>query len=1090
MKNKQNSHSGSSCRRFTLPVGLRLLIFMLLMCEVVVANDASQTHKVTLNLQQCSVNTLFREIRKQTGLRFVYNEAYVKDLSNIDVEVREQSVKEVLDNVFRKTPYECRLEDEVIYIVPAPLPIAKENKTSEEKSVKIRGKVTDQSGAPLPGVSVVLDGTTTGVSTNIDGNYELMVPQTKQVVLVFSFVGMKTQKVPFRGQSVLNVMLEDDRVALEDVVVIGYGERKKGTLTGSVAVVEAKKMEMMPVTNLEQALQGQTAGVQILGNSGKPGESSKVYIRGINSITAGTDPLYVMDGVVISAADFSALNMSDMESVNVLKDASSTSIYGARAANGVVLITSKKGRYGQDARVNLKAQFGWSALAYGKVDLMNTKERLDYEEMIYYNDDNPNWNRADYENTNVDWIKEIYNSSAPMSSYDLSVIGGSEKLSYYLAGGYYRQKGIAPNSDFKRYSFKLNLEGRFNPWLKMGGTMTVGYEENANIVSAVADNMGNPANAAVFMLPYWNPYKPDGSLATKEDNSFLGTDNNPLDLYANGGRKKDNYAKIVGALFVEIEPVEGLRLKTALGLDAGDKRGTNIGYPEYYSNRGDGNVSEAFLRQYTLTLTNTANYVFQLGEEHHFNVLAGQEAIRYRANSFSAVGTGLTDNRIMSIGQATTPYAVDGSDAEYTYLSWFGRISYDWKSKYFLDLSVRGDGSSRFGADNRWASFWSAGVMWRMKDENFLKDSPVITNASVSASVGTSGNSSIGNYSHRKLVLTGGVYVGGAAYVIDSPGNEKLGWEHLRDFNLSLKFGFWDRLNVTVEAYNKVTTEMLMQVPVSVTTGFPARWNNVGKMRNNGIEFSLDVDVLKFSDFLWNFNGNASYNKNKIVELYDGADSYLVGNSGILLKEGESVGSIQAVRYAGVNPANGDALWYDKDGNLTNVYNTSDEVLLNGKNSNAPWNGGFTNTFTYKGLSLSVFFNWVKGRYMYNNTRFMLESNGSFVQYNQSSRMLNAWRKPGDITDIPRYGVYSQPDSRFIEDASFLRLKNVMLSYSLPQSWLERTKVFQNVRIFAQAQNLLTFTKYQGMDPESPANLTLGDYPHTRQYTFGLDLTF
>lgn len=1074
-------------RRLKRTFCLLALFLMVSICALAV--DNSQRQVVTLDLYQCSVNTLFKEIRKQTGLRFVYNEAYVKDLDRkINLQVKEKNVVEVLEDVFKGTPYRCELEGEVIFISPRPQKEVRVQKTEQKQGPKIQGVVKDQKGNFLPGVSVVIEGTNTGVSTDVDGKYQIILPEGKDVILAFSFIGMKTVKVPYRGQTVLNVTLLEDQVALEEVVAIGYGSRKKGTLTGSVASVGTDQLAEMPVVTVEQALQGQAAGVSVLSNSGKPGAAATVSIRGVNSLTAGTDPLYIIDGVVVAASDFAAINNADIESVSILKDASSASIYGSRAANGVILITTKKGRYGQEAKVNFRAQFGWSSLAYGKTDVMNTKERLDYEEMIGYNKSNPDWKREDFENTDINWKDVIYNDNAPMSSYDLSVSGGSDNFTYYFSGGYYTQEGTAPNSDFTRYTFKMSLEGRFKPWLKGGANLTVGHEKNTNITDATKDGILNPANASLFMLPYWNPYRPDGSIASKSDGSFIGDVSNPLELYQ-GGVKKDNYTKMVGNLYMEATVLKGLALKSSLGIDAGDKRGTNWGYPSYYSNNGDGNVSEAFLRQYTLTLTNTMNYVGE-ADEHHFNLIVGQEAIQSTSNAFSAVGTGLYDDRMMTLGVATKPHSVDGTQAGYTYLSWFGRFSYNWGNRYFIDASLRGDASSRFGADNRWACFWSLGAMWKVKEAGFLRDSETISDAQLSVSYGTSGNSQIGNYAHLALVEGGGKYVNYPALIPANLGNPDLSWEKLRDFNVGVKVGFIGRINAGVEFYSKKTVDMLMTVPIPAQNGFSLWIDNVGKLRNNGVEFSLDADVIRTNNFRWNFNGNAAYNRNKILALYNGVDSYVVGNSGVILKVGETAGALQAVRFAGVNPANGDGLWYDKNGQLTNVYKTSDEVLLKGKSSNAPWIGGFTNTFSYKGITLSVFFNWVKDRYMYNNSRFFLESNGYMSQYNQSPELLKAWKQPGDKTEVPRYGVHSQPDDRYIEDASFLRLKNLLLAYNLPSELLKRTHVLAGVRIFAQAQNLYTFTKYRGMDPESPANVTMGDYPQSKQFTFGLDITF
>lgn len=1065
-----------------------LAMLILLFPVGVLAIDSGQRQLVTLDLHQCSVNELFKEIRKQTGLRFVYNEAYVKGLDKLNVRTHQKEVREVLEDVFRNTPYHCVLEGSVIYIAPRPVKPEPVNKEQAQPRSRVQGTVRGEKGEVMPGVSVIVEGTTVGVSTDKDGNYELLLPATKNIVLIYSFVGMQTVRMPWQGQSVLNIVLKEDRVALEDVVVIGYDTRKKGTVTGSVVALDGEKLSEMPVITLDQALQGQSAGVTALSNSGKPGEASHVTIRGINTLTAGSDPLWVIDGVVVAAGDFAALNNADIESVTQLKDASATSIYGSRAANGVILVTTKKGRFNQEARVNFRAQFGWSNLAYGKADVMTTQERLDYEQMIGYNDNKPGWRREDYEGINIDWKDVIYNNHAPMSSYDLSVSGGGEKIAYYFSAGYYTQEGTAPNSDFSRYSVKTSINGQFKPWLSGGATLALGYEKNTNITDASKEGIGNPANAAIFMLPYWNPYREDGTIAEKKDGSFIGDISNPLELYR-GGAKHDNYIKLVGSLFLEVTPVKGLVLKSILGIDAGDKRGKNVGLPSYYSNNGNGYRSDAFMRQYTLTLTNTARYTVETGD-HHFNILLGQEAIQAPSESFLATGTDLYYDRMLSLGVAGKPYDVDGSEQRYNYLSWFSRLSYNWSNRYFIDASVRGDGSSRFGADHRWGTFWSVGAMWKVKNESFLRDVQAVSDVQLSVSTGTSGNSQIGNYAHLALAEAGGDYAGNRVLIWSNIGNPNLTWEKLRDFNVGVKVGMWDRLNIDLQFYTKKTTDMLLMVPIPAQRGINMWMDNVGEMRNQGVEMTLEADIVKAGGFCWNFNGNAAYNKNKILSLYEGIDSYPVSGTGRVLKVGEDAGALQAVRFAGVNPANGDAMWYDKNGNLTNEYRTSDEVVLPGKSSNAPWVGGFTNTFSYKGIRLAVFFSWVKGRYMFNNSRQFLESNGDLVQYNQSPKMMQYWKKPGDRTEVPRYGVKSEADDRFVEDASFLRLKNISLMYDFPRRWMERTRVVEGLRVFAQAQNLLTFTKYKGMDPESPANISMGDYPQAKLFTFGVDLTF
>ena len=425
-------------------------------------------------------------------------------------------------------------------------------------------------------------------------------------------------------------------------------------------------------------------------------------------------------------------------------------------------------------------------------------------------------------------------------------------------------------------------------------------------------------------------------------------------------------------------------------------------------------------------------------------------------------------------------------------MSFFGRAEYNYTDRFYADFSVRTDGSSRFGKDNRWGAFWSVGTMWNLRNEAFMSSARNwLTFAQVSLSTGTSGNSEIPNYEHLALVAGGLDYIGNSGMAPMQPGNEELTWESTWTTNLGFHFGFWNRMNVDLELYNKQTSDMLMQVPLSYaqSNGYGYKWDNVGGMVNRGAEINLTGTLVQVKDFSWSLNANVSYNFNKITELYNGVTEYERGETSTKLVVGHPLGEFYINRYAGVNPANGDALWYDKNGEITNELRDEDKVLL-GKTYIAPWQGGFGTALSWKGLSLTAQFSWVADRWMLNNDRYFDESNGRFATYNQSRRLLNRWKKPGDITDIPRHGEYTEFDSRLLEDASFLRLKNVNLSYSFPAELLQKSRIIRGLRVYAQAQNLLTFTNFSGLDPEGTTNLYAAQYPMSRQFTFGLDLMF
>ena len=954
--------------------------------------------------------------------------------------------------------------------------------------VKVSGVVTSSDdGLPMIGVAV-MDGAGNGVITSLDGDYAIDVaPGTE---LTFSSIGYLEAKVvvPQTESFTHNVQMQPESVKLDDVVVIAYGVRKKGTVAGSVSTVKSEKLENTPTAAFDQALQGQVAGLTVLSNTGEPSSSATMTIRGTNSINSGTAPLYILDGVAISASDFNTINPADIESMSVLKDASSTSIYGARAANGVIVITTKRGRNMDQPNINYRMQMGWSALAHGNWDLMNTQERIQYEkELGLTAGQNYNYLSA----IDVNWMDVVFNDSAMLQSHELSVSGATDKTNYYFSGGYYDQQGIAPGSQFTRYSMRFNMEQQMSNWLKMGTNTMFNYQD---IMQADEGSytLVTPISAARFMLPYWNPYKSDGSLASLSDGSWKGQGQNPLEWLVNNPLAYKKY-KLFSTVFAELKLYRNLVFKSQFGADFSHTTGFSQSFPEYVPNQGEGSAARSSSDGLNLQVSNTLTYRFDIDNIHDFNFLLGHEWQDYHLEAFSVSTAGQNNGKLtdISTGTRTTSWT-STADSDYSRVSFFGRGEYNYADKYYSELSLRTDGSSRFGANNRWGVFGAVGFMWNLRNEDFMSSNRNwITMAQIALSSGTSGNSEIPNYEHLALIGGGSDYVGDAGVAPVQPGNENLTWENTWTSNVAFHFGFWNRLNVDLEFYNKQTTDMLMAVPLaySQSNGYGYIWDNVGTMVNRGVELNVNATVIAYKDFSWTVNANVGYNHNRLTELYNGVDEYETANTSTKLVVGHPVGEFYINRYAGVNPANGDALWYDKDGNLTNELRDEDKVMI-GKTYHAPWQGGFGTALSWKGLSLSAQFSWVGDRWMLNNDRYFDESNGRFMTYNQSIRLLNRWKQPGDITDIPRHGEYTEFDSRLLEDASFLRLKNLMLSYSLPKSVLKKTGFIRGLRVYAQGQNLLTFTNFSGLDPEGTTNLYAAQYPMSRQYTFGLDLMF
>ena len=946
--------------------------------------------------------------------------------------------------------------------------------------------ISVEDNQPMIGVSVLEKGTTNGVITDMNGNYSITVTKSP-AILQFSYIGMKTMEKQVSAATRIDLKMESDAQMVEEVVVVAYGTRKKGTIAGAVSTVKAEKMENVPAAGFDQSLQGQTPGLTVISNSGEPSKAAVFQLRGTNSINSGTSPLFILDGVPISSADFNTISPGDIESISVLKDASSTSIYGARAANGVVVITSKRGLAIDKAKVTMRAQWGFSQLASDdNWVVMNTPERIQFEKEIGL-DTGKDYNLLS--RTDVNWLDEVFNDRAPLQSYELSVNRATDRLNYFVSGGFYDQEGIAQSSNFRRYNMRANAEVKASNWLKIGTNTMMAYEEIAQAEEG-EPALYTPISGSRFMLPYWNPYNADGSLASENDGTWTGTGQNPIEWMANNPVKYEKY-KLLSTIFAEVTPIRDLTIRAQFAADYAHSTAFMQSFPSYIINNKSGKAGRSSSDILSLSETLTANYRWALNDNHSLNFLLGQEGIDYRSTGFQVTTQGQNNDRLTNLLSGTRAISWPDSNSAYAYLSFFFRGEYNYKELYYAEVAARTDASSRFGKDHRWGMFWSLGFMWNIKNEAFLKDIEWLTNAQIKLSTGTSGNSEIPYYDHLALVAGDANYNDEAGIYPKQSGNEELSWEQTWANNIGLTLGIFNRVNLNVDFYHKKTTNMLMLVPQSYAiTGVGNRWDNIGAMMNRGVEIAMDGDVIRTKDFTWNLSANVSYNKNKLLELYNGVEEYVNSTTGLKYVVGHPVHEYYMNRYAGVNPANGDALWYTADGELTTEYREEDKVMT-GKTFDSPWAGGFGTTLMWKGLSLSAQFSWMAKRYVMNNDRFFEESNGLYSAYNQSRRLLyDRWKKTGDITDIPRYGVTAQLDDRFLENSSFLRLKNLTLAYVLPQSLLNKTHFFTSARVYLQGQNLFTWTGFTGLDPEVASNVYRAQYPASRQFTLGIDISF
>lgn len=900
---------------------------------------------------------------------------------------------------------------------------------------------------------------------------------------------MKSQELPIK--QTMNVILKPDTETLEEVVVLGYGSGKKiGSIVGSVAKVNSEKLSAKPVANAMDALQGQVSGLQVYTSSGEPGSSSSSYIRGVGSLTADNEPLYVLDGTPVSSSVMVMMNPNDFESVTVLKDASATSIYGSRAANGVIYITTKRGKIGEKAVITASGNYGTARLARRVSNPMNSTELLNYQ-LSHGIIKQETYDK--YINSGIDtnWEDYFFKDDAPTYQANLSIQGGSNKTMYYVSGSYYFQDGITPRSEYNRYTFRSNLESRPTDWLRFGANFGATYDEQQTSLFTYqgSNNLNGGIFGTILNPTYYNPYGEDGSKldvipGLNRYSPYYLSDKQP---------SSSNTAQLDGTAFIQLNPIEGLTIRSQFGIEAYDFRQTSKRLASHPDATQGGYTYEAFRRNAKLTITNTAEYNFKIKDIHDFTILIGQEGIKNDYQRFGSETTGQSDDRLsmLEAGTAATLLGADENDLyTYQFLSFFGRINYALNDKYFADFSIRNDASSRFGKDNRNAIFMSGGLMWNMKKESFLEDVNFLSDLKLKASIGTTGNSSIGNYDHLALVGTN-LYNAQGGWKINTPGNGDLGWEKQTLANIGIEASFWNKYRIELTYYNKKTSNMLMDVPVPYTSGFSSITQNVGSMTNSGVEIAVSLDLLKTKDWFVGFNMNYAYNKNKITELFYGYDEWAMPNYWVSYNVGEPVQYYMA-EWAGVDPADGQQMWYipGTDGETTKEYD--EELLLQatGKKRYAPHNGGFGLNVSWKGLSLNADFAWVLGKYMVNNDYYFAANPYNFAGYNQSKDVLNEWKEPGDITDIPAYGNVMQFDTHLLENASFLRLKNISLSYTLPKNWLLPTKVIQGVRIMATARNLFTITNYKGADPELDTNLTYGAYPNTKQFTIGAELTF
>ena len=828
---------------------------------------------------------------------------------------------------------------------------------------RVTGTVTSsEDGEPIMGATVkVVGNNAVGTITDIDGNFSLEL-KNANAELEFSYIGMTTKKV--KASAKMTVILDADSHMLENVIITGYGSAKKlGSVVGAVSTVSGEKMKTVATPNFTDALAGQVSGLSVLTSSGDPSAAASIRLRGVNSMNSSNEPLFILDGAPISSSFFQTLNPSDIANITVLKDAASTAIYGSRAANGVIVITSRNGKYNESAQVVVKAQYGISTPTSDGVTMMSSQQYVKFRDIIGQPVSDAIRKAAQHINTN--WRDEMLSSSAPTSDINATMQGGGNSVNYYLSFNHHEQEGLIQSSGMQRNTLAARINARLNRFFKVGFNSNFGdqryvvnREQNASGSIYSANPLVFARQAMPFDAPYYYHYDENGNIVKDGKAYGLLYSNLATPEFYDMYRKQDGEQVTLNIGINEtFTPMEGLTFtaqQSLYGYDSTQEVG-NLPREEMVTPMGqiidpqDAWLGDGFSRYYAYTLTHTGEWKKNFGD-HYVNLLVGEETRIQRSRTFSAQTTGQTDDRIMllSAGTKADPADMGDSRSEAVANSIFGNVEYNFKEKYFVYGSLRRDGSSKFAPDHRWGTFWSAGAKWNAKKESFLAPVKWLDNLTLSVNYGTTGNDAgASTYGYFGLYGLGGMYNGHTSIGIAQASNYQLTWETVSKFNVGLNMSLFRRLDLDFNFYRNKTSDMLMSIPYSYTTGLSSGKGNIGGMTNTGFEVSATVQLIATKDINWTFTANVGYNKNKITELFQGRDEYLLANTGLNLKIGHAYGEFYSVRNAGVDPRTGEPQWLDKDGNITKIFNEERDAVFTGKNRYAPWIGGFGTNFTW-----------------------------------------------------------------------------------------------------------------------------------------------
>ena len=1076
---------------------------------------SAQSQKVSLDFKNERVEKVLASIKSQTGMSLVFSDQLVDVNRKVTMQLKDVTLKEALTRLLSGINLTFEIRNNKIYFIEKK---AVSQPGSRKK--RVTGVVKDVMGEPLIGANVVEKGrSTNGVITDFNGKFTLEVDESAS--LVVSYIGYLAQDIPTKGKGDFHIILKEDTNTLDEVVVTGYGDFKKATYTGSASVLTTEKLEALPVVSVGQMIESNIPGISVVaGTSSQPGAKTTLRVRGVASMNASTEPLYVLDGVPIPSYDLSnftsmseaggmgfieTLNPADIESITVLKDAASASLYGAKGANGVVLITTKKGKEGK-LRVNMAAKYGVTDFAYTYRPLMGGEERrkLIHEGLVNFQLDKgvSEQEAQQYADANIDqyakrlpqgysdWESALFKTGY-QQDYNLSASAGNQNSSFIGSLGYTKQTGVSLNSEMERFTGRVDASNKYKK-VEFGMNASLSWTKNVHLPEGKFYGSAIYASK-VNLTPSTPIYNEDGTYASgyRENNGY-----NPI-LEA---EVNDYYARTVramGTAKIAYNVWDNLKVSSVFTVDYSLTK-------DFFFQSPDGRDGATYQGRGRMQMTDRIRYTSQNNltysktfGKHSVSAVTAFEVMKYDYEDLYAAKKTYGQDINTSLGNAADPIDADQKLQEDALMSYVASVNYSYDDKYYASFSFRRDGSSRLSPDTRWGNFWSLSASWRLSQERFMQPlKSVLSDLKLRASYGVNGNLPSSYYGYQSTYTTGAFYSGKPSPWESTLGNEELTWEKNYALNLGLDIGLFSRVNVSLDWYTRTTKDLLMSKQLNSISGFSSLLTNVGQMRNTGVELEVRSNNIKTKDFSWTTAFNLSHNKNKILKL---ADLPWFVDGRYVRKEGYPFNTIYLREYAGVDPETGSALYYDNQQDENGNY-TKNKVTDPGQASPIPLkditptiSGGFMNTFNYKFIDLSFNLSYSFGGYSYDNASYILQDDGYSVISNKSTEQRRRWQKPGDITDVPRF-VYGNKkggnynSSRAIHSTDHIRLKSLILGLNAPKAWLQKLGI-GNARIYFSGTNLLTWAAYDQYDPEMSG--VVGFYtPPLKTYAFGLELKF